>query len=76
MMLFYSTGPFLAALALYLFVSAFAFMEIAKNVSDENVGMIAYLCAGIAGFGSFSIVVQGGLAISYLVSVLRQTTTA
>ena len=75
-MLFHNTLPFLAFLGLYLFVGALVFMEIARNVSDENVRMLAYLCAGLAGFASFSIVAQGTLWISHLVSVLRQTRRA
>ena len=72
LMIWHNVLGFLAFLALYLFISALGFMEIARNVSDENVKLLAYLCAGLSGFGSFSIVAQGTLWISHLVSVLRQ----
>jgi hypothetical protein len=71
-MLFHNTLPFLAFLALYLFIGALCFVEIARNVSDGNVQLLAQLCAGLAGFASFSVAAQGILWISHLVSALRQ----
>ena len=70
--LFHNTLPFLAFLALYLFVGALCFVEMSRNVSEGNVQMLAQLCAALAGFASFSVAAQGVLWMSHLLSVLRQ----
>jgi hypothetical protein len=46
-------------------------MEIAANVVDESVMLLAWLSAGLSGFGAVFMTVQGSVFFAGWLSILR-----
>ena len=54
-------------------ILALGFVEIAANVADESVMILAWLSAGLAGFGCVFMFIQGSVFFASWLSILRHT---
>lgn len=53
-------------------IVAFGFLQIGRNVSDDGVRTLAYLCGGLAAFASLQWLVLGAWYLIYCLQVLRE----
>jgi hypothetical protein len=72
MILFQEWLAMAAAIAVFDLVVALGFMEIARNVADADIKILAWLCAVLAGFGFIGWLVQGSIFFTGWLSILRQ----
>lgn len=63
--------PLASAISGLDLILALSFMEIAANVGDESVMLLAWLSAGLSGFGAVFMTVQGSVFFSSWLSILR-----
>jgi hypothetical protein len=72
MILFQEWLVMAAAIAVFDLVVALGFTEIARNVADADIKILAWLCAVLAGFGFIAWPVQGSIFFTGWLSILRQ----
>ena len=71
MILFQEWLPLISAISGLDLILALSFMEIAANVGDESVMLLAWLSAGLSGFGAVFMTVQGTIFFTSWLSILR-----
>jgi hypothetical protein len=52
-------------------ILALSFMQIAANVVEESITLLAWLSAGLSGFGAVFMTVQGSVFFTSWLSILR-----
>jgi hypothetical protein len=63
--------PLASAISGLDLILALSLMEIAANVVDESVMLLAWLSAGLSGFGAVFMTVQGSVFFAGWLSILR-----
>jgi len=72
MILFQEWLSMAAAIAVFDLIVALGFVKIAGKAADADIGVLAWLCAVLTGFGCIGWLVQGSIFFTSWLPILRQ----